>query len=278
MEIKLESFLHWIHPPGDYVKPQSHRFYEIIYYEKGSGKTTIDGEVYSYKEDCIAVITPDTIHDEESFEPTTVLFCLFSTDQPLEKLQITNGLNNSANVRDVLNLMYKIKEEMQSKRQNYEQYLNLLMGQVLILLQRIQCGDHNGSASDGIEYVKIFLKENYSNFIDFDLLAEQIGYSYDRFRHLFKESTGLSPTQYLINIRIAKAKEYLENSSYSIRTISRFCGFNNASKFIEMFKAKTGFTPLKYRKLMHVTGTDVLNFEDLEKEEVKHFKQKPLDL
>jgi AraC family transcriptional activator of pobA len=269
MELKLETFLHWNHPPGDYVKPQSHHFYEIIYYEKGSGKTTIDGEVYNFKDDCIAVITPDTIHDEESYEPTTVLFCLFSYDQTAEEPQLVNGLikNNNANVGDVLALLYKIKEEMQNKRQNFEQYLDFLMGQILILIQRIQHGNHTGNASDGIEFVKNFLKENYSNSIYFDLLAEQIGYSYDRFRHLFKESTGMSPSQYLINIRIAKAKEILENSTSPIRTISRFCGFNNVTKFIEMFKTKTGFTPLKYRKLMQVTGTVVLNFEELEKED-----------
>lgn len=257
--------MHWVHQPGDYVKPQSHQFYEIIYYEKGSGKTTIDGDVYKFNNNCIAVITPGTIHDEESIESTTVLFCHFSAENFPEQELLVNGMIKSSSpyVAEILSLLYKIKEEMQNNQANFEQYLNYLMGQILILIQRIQNSSRLGNASDSIEYVKNFLKENYSNTIDFGLVAENIGYSYDRFRHIFKERTGMSPSQYLINIRIAKAKEFLEKSPNSIGTIARSCGFNNATKFTEMFKCKTGFTPLKYKKLMQVNGADVLNFDDL---------------
>lgn len=263
MKSKLESFLHIVHEPGDYVKPQLHQIYEVVYYEKGSGKTTIDGEVYHFSENNIAVIAPRTVHDEESIDRTEVMFCLFSVEDDEDKLSLRSGIisDDGLYVQEIHDLLSTIKNEMQNKFESYEQYLNLVMGQIVIKLLRIQHGHRTDKITDGIEYTRTFLKENYSNEIDFCILAENIGYSYDRFRHIFKEEMDLSPAQYLMNIRIAKAKEFLENTDYPIKNIARLCGFNNHTKFTEIFREKTSFTPTHYRRLMQNNGEPVLNFE-----------------
>lgn len=64
----------------------------------------------------------------------------------------------------------------------------------------------------------------------------------------FKKYTGYSPIEYIINTRLNHAKEYLQYSDLTITDISDAVGFNNTCHFINMFKQKTGITPLKFRK------------------------------
>lgn len=64
----------------------------------------------------------------------------------------------------------------------------------------------------------------------------------------FKEISGISPIQYLINRRIDMAAAMLLETDKSILAISMDCGFENVSYFIRKFKQKKGVTPGEYRK------------------------------
>ena len=66
--------------------------------------------------------------------------------------------------------------------------------------------------------------------------------------HLFQKELGLPPVRFLNSIRINVAIEYLENSTYSISTISTMIGFRSENHFRKVFCEFVGTTPLKYRK------------------------------
>ena len=66
--------------------------------------------------------------------------------------------------------------------------------------------------------------------------------------HVFQKELGQSPIAFSNSIKINVAIEYLENSNYSISTISRTVGFNSENHFRKIFSELTGTTPLKYRK------------------------------
>jgi len=68
------------------------------------------------------------------------------------------------------------------------------------------------------------------------------------FAKVFKKYTGFSPIEYIINTRINNAKEFLQYSDAMVSEISTLVGFNNTCHFINSFKQKAGFTPLKFRK------------------------------
>lgn len=63
---------------------------------------------------------------------------------------------------------------------------------------------------------------------------------------LFKEVTGFSPNQYIINCRISKAKELLM-SDINVETVCSLTGFNNLSHFSRTFKKLTGDSPKQYQ-------------------------------
>ena len=67
------------------------------------------------------------------------------------------------------------------------------------------------------------------------------------FIRYFKEATGLSPMEYISNLRIEHAKRMLQTEEMAIQDIAKAVGFKSSYYFARIFKRKTGFTPTDYR-------------------------------
>jgi len=80
-------------------------------------------------------------------------------------------------------------------------------------------------------------------------LADLLGISQFHFSHLFKQSLGTSPYQYLLGQRIERAKQLLKQTDRSIIEIALMCGFNSHSRLGKQFRQLTGMTPKAYRVL-----------------------------
>lgn len=78
-------------------------------------------------------------------------------------------------------------------------------------------------------------------------LATLLGMSQYHFSHLFKQSIGMAPYQYLIQQRIERAKQLLKQTDRSIIDIALECGFNSHSHLTKQFRQLTGITPKAYR-------------------------------
>ncbi len=79
-------------------------------------------------------------------------------------------------------------------------------------------------------------------------LAKKIGISEVYLRKLFLKQFGTTPKQYILDIRIQKAKQLLSSSPFSITAISEECGFSSLYHFCRAFKNKTGVTPTEYAR------------------------------
>ena len=67
------------------------------------------------------------------------------------------------------------------------------------------------------------------------------------FRKTFKKKYGVSPKQYILNLRIAKAKELLSDGMCAVGRVAELCGFSSTYHFSRSFKAITGRVPSDYR-------------------------------
>ena len=95
-----------------------------------------------------------------------------------------------------------------------------------------------------------WLERNHSTCVHMDRLVDRIGYSRARFFALFKQQTKMTPSEYLRNFRIEKAKEMLVRTDLSAAHIGKACGLGDPAHFSRLFNRMTGYTPLAYRRQM----------------------------
>ncbi|GAA0057817.1 hypothetical protein ScFU53_07980 [Streptococcus canis] len=93
-----------------------------------------------------------------------------------------------------------------------------------------------------------YIKNNYHQSLTIDLLADLIGYSKTHFMTIFKQHTGSSCTEFIIQVRLQKACDFLVNSTKPIVAIANDIGFRNLSNFNRQFKQHYATTPSNYRK------------------------------
>ncbi|SDB24566.1 helix-turn-helix domain-containing protein [Pseudomonas sp. NFACC13-1] len=79
-------------------------------------------------------------------------------------------------------------------------------------------------------------------------LARAIGLSEYHFSRLFKRATGRSPSQYFIQLRMARARQLLIETERSIIDIGLEVGYGSASHFSQVFRRELGVAPSHYRK------------------------------
>lgn len=77
-------------------------------------------------------------------------------------------------------------------------------------------------------------------------LAKQIGISEVYLRKLFLAHYNITPKQYILDIRIRKAKQMLRDTPFTVAAIGEECGFSSVYHFCRIFKQRTGLTPTQY--------------------------------
>lgn len=131
------------------------------------------------------------------------------------------------------------------KVQPNEHKISSLIMNLLSMLAYQEQKENNSPAYAAIAYMHDHLADN----IPVDHLAEEVSLSKYHFSRIFKQQTGYAPHEYLVNLRVQKAKEFLCNTRKSVEETAEHCGFSSPSNFIRAFHKQTGFTPASYRRL-----------------------------
>lgn len=97
-----------------------------------------------------------------------------------------------------------------------------------------------------ISAVKRFMWDNIDRKLSLADIAAAVNYSVPRISALFKQSTGNSPINYFIELKIKKAKLLMAENKMSIRQISELLDYDTPQYFAMQFKKVTGFTPSQY--------------------------------
>ncbi len=96
-----------------------------------------------------------------------------------------------------------------------------------------------------------YIRENYTDpGLSMGTIASMHGMSAANLSLKYKEQTGMYPSEYLLLLRMEKAKELLSETDMSIQDIGTTVGYYDSSSFIRRFKQHMGVTPAKYRTLM----------------------------
>ena len=107
-----------------------------------------------------------------------------------------------------------------------------------------------GLSAQRLRQVTAFVAENYSNDIRLSQLAQVAGMSSFHFAREFKRTTGTTPHQYLIKIRVERAKALLAGGEMPLIEVGLQSGFSHQSHFTRLFRRLTGTTPMSYRLML----------------------------
>jgi AraC family transcriptional regulator len=105
----------------------------------------------------------------------------------------------------------------------------------------------NGLTNKKLALVLDLIEGDLSEDLSLKALASAAGLSEYHFLRLFKQSTGLTPHQYVISQRIERAKELLQKTQMTITEIAYLLGFSTPAHFTHHFRRKTGITPREMR-------------------------------
>ena len=98
------------------------------------------------------------------------------------------------------------------------------------------------------DYVVYYINKHYSEDIHLDLIAENLNITGSYLSQYFKMKTGKNFSEYLNDVRLEKAKEMMNTTSWHLDEISRKIGYISTNSFIRAFKRTYGITPGDYRR------------------------------
>lgn len=245
---KVVSMIYYEHQKEEYVLPHSHNYYEMVFYKEGRGVVNTDGEAVKYEPNSVFVVKPGVSHDEFSDEFSVVYIVLFETEIDLDNIFVKFGDDRVA----LINRLFTVAlEEFKLHKINYNEYIDNLFNIILIETIRLSHPTDSSKTYDVyINHIKQYIRENYVKKIDFNILVKNMGYSYNRFRHIFKDYTGTTLKQYLLDIRLDEAKNLLVETDILVKDVAQQCGFIDSAQFVKFFSKRMNLSPQKFRKMI----------------------------
>jgi AraC family transcriptional regulator len=184
-------------------------------------------------------------------DPSLVLRAAAEFSTPIHAEVVETAAPNDPVIMSVgLALMAELETEKESGRMYAESLANIL---ALHLLRHYTASAHGGQRFVGglsgkkLRLVLDFIDANYASDLGLSELATVAGMSTFHFAREFKRTTGATPHQYLIKLRIERAKTLLSGSEMSLVDVGFKAGFSHQSHFTRLFRKLTGTTPQSYR-------------------------------
>jgi len=250
----------------------SHSFYEIVYIDKGFSMHSCNEETTILTSGDLFTIRPGEVHSYISAHHTFLYNCLFykgaleGFSGEISKLPDINRVLGERQSkweklhldfterREVLIFLEKMKWEQVNRCIGWQLNMKSLLTSFLVLYSRLINNHYNGKNMNNKTYLPTvhkvlqFMEENYQRNFLMKEMADYVNLSPDYVTRQFKNAVGLSPAEYLLNFRIAKAMEKLKTTDIPISDIAVSSGFGDASNFSRQFKQVIGITPTVFRR------------------------------
>lgn len=247
-----------------------HEHLELVYVISGTGRYRIESEVFDVEAGDLLIFNPGVHHqairDVNSSWATTEFVVGFSnigvSGYPRDYIPLRNGEYIIHAEGDLKSKIVRICTllDLENRAGQEGQYLmqKALLMQLIVLVLREQCESDttyqsNESKSLNRAYmvgrIIDYFEEHYDEKISLEHIAENMYLSPFYISKIFKSETGDTPIRYLINIRLDKAKQLLEEGHRgSIQEIAAMVGYEDAYHFSKLFKKRYGMTPSEAKK------------------------------
>lgn len=240
-----------------YTKRNNSDMYLLFATISGKGKLLYEGGEYILEKNTVVVISCDAFQhyaslSEEIWEFRWITFNGTAAGE-FYKLINPGGINilNTAKIIEYAEMLEEVGKHYKHQELVYSLQVSSIISNLLtdVITERIE-GERIGTG--GIERLKPvidFIDHHYNQKISIQELADMMFISKYYFIILFRTNVGVTPHEYLVNLRIKKAKELLVSTDLSLAEIADKTGFCDSKNLIMNFKKNTSMTPRKYRTL-----------------------------
>ena len=153
--------------------------------------------------------------------------------------------------------VYSTLDTMAQEQERFVQFLKFLYvlyelsisDEARVLASSSFAHTERSTESRRVQKVKQYINDNYARPLMLSDLAGLVGMSPVAFSRFFRQRTGRTLSDYIVDIRLGYAARMLVDSTKNISEICYECGFNNLSNFNRTFKAKRNYTPRDFRAM-----------------------------
>lgn len=158
--------------------------------------------------------------------------------------------SNDLGIYQILNrLLFLFTEDHNNK----DLFVDMALQELIIRL--LQTESYNSYVSNSnhdennnrIAFVVNYIRENISNKLSVKELSKKAYLSESQFYRVFKNELGVTPVDFINEIRVNLASSLLHDPTKKVKEIYLQCGFNSLSYFSRIFKRKFSMTPSEYQ-------------------------------
>lgn len=150
-----------------------------------------------------------------------------------------------------VHIFERIIAELQLQQEYFEESVSLFFTQLVIAAARFSHESMLDQTSIFLEEViqaTAYFHEHYRENINMESYIGSRCLGISSFFRKFKQYTGVTPLQYLLDIRLSNARKLLETTDHSVSEIASMVGYDNALYFSRLFHKHTGLSPREYKK------------------------------
>lgn len=229
----------------------------LVFPVKGKAKFTIDGESTILEPGIILHAGAGVELYKEVIGETEWKFVLLHyklvADELTRKYMESMNFNLSigAEGRMEIDLLLQKLIKLQEEDNPYNQFkMKVILHNIFELIIFYLRENMVDSKEELINHIVSYIHENMDKYVSISQLAEMVGMDSKQFYYAFLKYIGMCPKKYLIQSKIKKAKELLQNKNYTISKVSAMVGYEDPLHFSRMFKKNIGVSPSMYQELL----------------------------
>ena len=228
-----------------------HNSFEYVFVSSGVLHVTVDGSSYEVREGDALLIFPNQIHGYESLEKNGYFLAIFPPELVKSYGRIYTDKVPSHPMFTPSCLLLGIMDNLLQKNKGARPSLLECKSAAYALCAEFDAitsyVDRHADSLGLLGKIFRFVEENHKDNCSLRSLAEETAYHYVYLSRYFKESVGLSFTEYVNRFRLSQAAYRLKGSDEDVSVIALETGFGSLRSFNRNFKAFFHLSPTEYR-------------------------------
>lgn len=248
-----------------------HDFNKIVIFISGNATYAIEGKYYKLRPWDILYVGSNELHkpiiDPNEYYERIIIWVnsdflrehstddgnLITCFELAQKEKLNLFRLSSDNLNPIKDTLFSLEKEIRDNGFGSKLLQNSIFLQLMVYLNRLALRSRSKKDEKDVQYdervvsILSYINENLDSDLSIDTVASKFYINRYYLMHNFKDQTGYTLHNYILQKRLAKAATLIK-TGLQIGTIAEQCGFQDYSSFVRAFKKSYGLSPKQYYK------------------------------